>query len=66
MRGASATRELARALGGVRLQQLQSPTYLSAVDSNGNERVRIGEQDDGSFGIRIWDDQGSLRLDETW
>lgn len=38
------------------LRQLlsSSPDVISITDDNGIERIRVGAQDDGSWGIRIY------------
>lgn len=35
-------------------------TFQEYADPAGNRRVRIGLQDDGSFGIRVWSNTGTL------
>ncbi len=34
-------------------------------DVNGTLRVRLGQQDDGSWGLRVWTSAGSLAIDHT-
>lgn len=40
-------------------------TFRSFHDGT-RERVRIGEQSDGKFGVRIWDSAGTLQVNDTW
>lgn len=37
--------------------------YLELRD--GNRRLRVGVQDDGSWGLRVWDSGGVLVIDDT-
>jgi hypothetical protein len=50
----------------VRELERQTPDAVSIQDDDGAERVRLGLQDDGSYGIRIWDAGGTLRHDQTF
>ncbi len=48
------------------LEAATQRTYWETFDTNGTRRVRIGEQTDGKFGVRVWDNAGTLKVDNTW
>lgn len=46
------------------LQRDRQRPYLVLRDT-GDRQVRLGLQDDGTWGLRMWDTAGVLILDET-
>ncbi len=49
------------------LRQLAADRQRPYLELRGDDqrRVRLGLQEDGTWGIRIWDSAGALILDET-
>lgn len=35
-------------------------------DDAGRLRIRLGRQEDGTWGLRIWDNAGTLQVNQTW
>ena len=50
-----------------RVSDLESaaPDAVSIQDDEGTERVRLGLQDDGSYGIRVYNATGTQIFDQT-
>jgi len=51
-----------------RVEQLERQVKRQTVDQRdtaGRLRVRIGRQDDGKYGTRIWSSAGALVFDDT-
>ncbi len=50
-----------------RISDLESaaPDAVSIQDDEGTERVRLGLQDDGSYGIRVFNATGAQIFDQT-
>jgi hypothetical protein len=52
-----------------RIAALEASTqrpYWEVFDPNGIRRVRIGEQTDGTYGLRIWNNAGVLQVNQTY
>lgn len=47
------------------LERAQQASRLSFTDGAGTLRVRVGRQDDGAWGLRVWTSAGALAIDET-
>lgn len=48
-----------------RLELDRQRPYLELRHGDGERRVRIGLQDDGRWGVRVWDGAGALVVDDT-
>jgi hypothetical protein len=50
-----------------RLERLEraQPSSIAFKDAAGTLRVRLGEQTDGKYGLRVWDAAGALVIDST-
>jgi len=57
-------RELGRTRARLEVLERVTPQAISFHDGT-RVRVRIGLQDDGTYGIRIWDSAGALAFDYT-
>jgi hypothetical protein len=58
--------QLAQAQKTLKGEALGTPSYASFADPDtGQERMRVGEQDDGTFGTRVWDSDGNLVINAT-
>lgn len=60
--------ELERRLAQIerRLAALERPAPTSIAFTDGTRvRVRIGLQDDGKYGVRVWTSAGALTYDQT-
>lgn len=48
-----------------RLEALLQRSALETRSADGVLRVRLGRQDDGAYGLRVWSAAGVLVIDET-